>query len=189
VCFFFSSTGRHTISKRDWSSDMCSSDLYEYFKQCGYTADSWNFQEINETPYPLTANIKAESASSFIIIDALLGIGVNLPLRKNVSSVVQWANRQRATRYAIDIPTGVNADHGEIEVALKKENTNHFLKNEPTVFEAMATFVLHGAKPSAYLRPSSQYYGEIIPISIGLNHHSNIRETMKKDVRSSIPKR
>src|SRR5699024_6242751 len=131
-----------------------------------------------------TANINAESASSFIIIDALLGIGVNLPLRKNVSSVVQWANRQRATRYAIDIPTGVNADHGEIEVALKKENTN-----EPTVFEATATFVLHGAKPSAYLRPSSQYYGEIIPISIGLNHHSNIRETMKKDVRSSIPKR
>src|SRR5699024_9849930 len=78
---------------------------------------------------------------------------------------------------------------GEIEAALKKENTNHFLKNEPTVFEATATFVLHGAKPSAHLRPSSQYYGEIIPISIGLNHHSNIRETMKKDVRSSIPKR
>src|SRR5699024_12824727 len=51
---------------------------YEYFKQCGYTTDSWNFQEINETPYPLTANINAESASSFIIIDALLGIGVNL---------------------------------------------------------------------------------------------------------------
>src|SRR5699024_7752669 len=104
--------------------------------------------------------------------------------RKNFSSVVQWANRQRATRYAIDIPTGVNADHGEIEVALKKENTN-----EPTGFEPTATFVLHGAKPSAYLRPSSQYYGEIIPICIGLNHHSNIRETMKKDVRSSIRKR
>src|SRR5699024_9424640 len=101
---------------------------------------------------------------------------------------VQWANRQRATRYAIDIPTGVNADHGEIEAALKKENTNHFLKNEPTVFEATATFVLHGAKPSAYLRPSSQYYGEIIPISIVLNHHSNIRKSMTKDMRSSIPK-
>src|SRR5207249_5446494 len=25
--FFFSSRGRHTISKRDWSSDVCSSDL------------------------------------------------------------------------------------------------------------------------------------------------------------------
>src|SRR5207249_7684606 len=28
--FFFSSRRRHTISKRDWSSDVCSSDLDEY---------------------------------------------------------------------------------------------------------------------------------------------------------------
>src|SRR5699024_11653643 len=28
---FFSSRRRHTISKRDWSSDVCSSDLYVYF--------------------------------------------------------------------------------------------------------------------------------------------------------------
>src|SRR5699024_11407152 len=27
VCFFFSSRRRHTSSKRDWSSDVCSSDL------------------------------------------------------------------------------------------------------------------------------------------------------------------
>src|SRR5437868_12676088 len=27
VSFFFSSRRRHTISKRDWSSDVCSSDL------------------------------------------------------------------------------------------------------------------------------------------------------------------
>src|SRR5699024_11455812 len=27
--FFFSSRRRHTRSKRDWSSDVCSSDLYE----------------------------------------------------------------------------------------------------------------------------------------------------------------
>src|SRR5699024_11731460 len=28
VYFFFSSRRRHTRSKRDWSSDVCSSDLY-----------------------------------------------------------------------------------------------------------------------------------------------------------------
>src|SRR5207249_7332397 len=28
-CFFFSSRRRHTRSKRDWSSDVCSSDLHE----------------------------------------------------------------------------------------------------------------------------------------------------------------
>src|SRR5699024_12156066 len=30
-CFFFSSRRRHTRSKRDWSSDVCSSDLAVYF--------------------------------------------------------------------------------------------------------------------------------------------------------------
>src|SRR5207249_8528558 len=29
--FFFSSRRRHTRSKRDWSSDVCSSDLYNVF--------------------------------------------------------------------------------------------------------------------------------------------------------------
>src|SRR5699024_12159783 len=28
ACFFFSSRRRHTRSKRDWSSDVCSSDLH-----------------------------------------------------------------------------------------------------------------------------------------------------------------
>src|SRR5699024_11819298 len=38
LIFFFSSSRRHTMSKRDWSSDVCSSDLkdetlFNYFKQ------------------------------------------------------------------------------------------------------------------------------------------------------------
>src|SRR5699024_11506139 len=31
-CFFFSSRRRHTRSKRDWSSDVCSSDLQQYLE-------------------------------------------------------------------------------------------------------------------------------------------------------------
>src|SRR5207249_8187956 len=30
IGFFFSSRSRHTISKRDWSSDVCSSDLLDF---------------------------------------------------------------------------------------------------------------------------------------------------------------
>src|SRR2546428_6625299 len=32
TCFFFSSRRRHTRSDRDWSSDVCSSDLSEMLK-------------------------------------------------------------------------------------------------------------------------------------------------------------
>src|SRR5699024_11293082 len=31
-CYFFSSRRRHTRSKRDWSSDVCSSDLKKWLK-------------------------------------------------------------------------------------------------------------------------------------------------------------
>src|SRR5699024_11966148 len=37
--FFFSSRRRHTRSKRDWSSDVCSSDLT--FFQCATSQNSW----------------------------------------------------------------------------------------------------------------------------------------------------
>src|SRR5699024_11420754 len=33
LIFFFSSRRRHTRSKRDWSSDVCSSDLFENSSQ------------------------------------------------------------------------------------------------------------------------------------------------------------
>src|SRR6266542_4182052 len=32
-CFFFSSRSRHTICYRDWSSDVCSSDLHNLFSE------------------------------------------------------------------------------------------------------------------------------------------------------------
>src|SRR5699024_11470649 len=38
--FFFSSRRRHTRSKRDWSSDVCSSDLF-YNAQSGEGANYW----------------------------------------------------------------------------------------------------------------------------------------------------
>src|SRR5699024_12047947 len=37
--FFFSSRRRHTRSKRDWSSDVCSSDLTERAATAGGTTD------------------------------------------------------------------------------------------------------------------------------------------------------
>lgn len=116
-----------------------------------------------------------------VIIDALLGIGSHPPLRQDVADVVRWANEQSGLRYAIDIPTGVSADHGSVEAGPSKDGG--------TVFQADVTFVLHGAKPSTYLLPSSQYYGQVIHVDIGLKQDSPIKQTTEENVQASMPKR
>src|SRR5699024_5809281 len=54
------------------------------------------------------------SERATILVDALLGIGVEPPLRKNAADVVKWANQQTARRFALDLPTGVAANHGAV---------------------------------------------------------------------------
>lgn len=49
-----------------------------------------------------------------IIVDALLGTGVQDALRAPYSDLVEWVNRQHAFVLAMDIPTGLNADTGAV---------------------------------------------------------------------------
>src|SRR5699024_11763240 len=60
--FFFSSRRRHTRSKRDWSSDVCSSDLYIRIwfmfrgKRCRETLKGW---EITNSNIKKAGNLRA----------------------------------------------------------------------------------------------------------------------------------
>ena len=46
--FFFSSRRRHTRLRRDWSSDVCSSDLQMIFQSFGYGDDMTDSQVYDE---------------------------------------------------------------------------------------------------------------------------------------------
>src|SRR5437868_12298043 len=53
ILFFFSSRRRHTRSKRDWSSDVCSSDLLEAARKAGverviYGSTTWVYSDCAE---------------------------------------------------------------------------------------------------------------------------------------------
>lgn len=125
-----------------------------------------------------------------VIVDALLGIGTRLPLSDDVTRVIRWANEQSALRIAIDVPTGVLADSGDIgavkdmDVRVEKERSN-----APSPFQAHYTFSLHGAKPSAFLHPSSFYYGEVDVVSIGLPQTSQVKVTEREEVITFLPVR
>ncbi|HAC14862.1 MAG TPA: bifunctional ADP-dependent NAD(P)H-hydrate dehydratase/NAD(P)H-hydrate epimerase [Bacteroidetes bacterium] len=66
--------------------------------------DSANIHYINEADFPL---IDSEQT---IIIDALFGSGLNRPLEGIYAILVSHLNAQSATRIAIDIPSGLQAD-------------------------------------------------------------------------------
>lgn len=108
-----------------------------------------------------------------VVIDALLGVGARLPLRDNIEPWIEWVNEQQALRIAIDIPTGVLADSGEADKAIRADQT----------------YTLHGYKPSAFLESSAEYYGRTEVVDIGLPQSSKWRLWTKKDVIESFPKR
>ena len=53
-------------------------------------------------------------AGAAVVIDAMLGTGLNAPLRGGVLAAVQAVNASPAYVIAADMPTGVSADTGEI---------------------------------------------------------------------------
>lgn len=108
-----------------------------------------------------------------VVIDALLGVGTRLPLRDNIESWIEWVNEQQALRIAIDVPTGVLADSGEADKAIRADQT----------------YTLHGYKPSAFLESSAEYYGRTEVVDIGLPQSSKWRIWTKEDVIESFPKR
>lgn len=156
--------------------------LARYLQQNGYTCElalpigkPKSKVSLQHFSYYMTCGLKVGDASGQydVIVDALLGAGASPPLREEMAKSVVWANKQQALKIAVDLPTGVSADDGETELA----------------FCADYTFCLHGYKPSAFLEGSTDYYGKIDVLEIGLPQISNWRVWTKENVKSTFHKR
>ena len=127
-----------------------------YYRACDFKADVFS------------KDVKADW-----VIDALLGVGSELPLRFDLAEITDWINAQDAKVIAIDVPTGVSSDTGEMAV--------HAVR-------ADYTYSLHGYKPSAFLFPASDYYGEATVVDIGIPQTSGWKIWSEREVRNTIPK-
>ena len=126
-----------------------------YYQACGYEIDAF------------TKDIRAD-----VVVDGLLGVGSQLPLRADVAEITDWINQHHKV-IAIDLPTGVFSDTGDVD-----EHAVH----------AQYTYALHGFKPSTFLFPSSEYFGETKVVDIGLQQKSDWRVWTDRDVRETLPK-
>jgi hydroxyethylthiazole kinase-like uncharacterized protein yjeF len=86
-----------------------------------------------------------------IVIDALLGTGAKGSLRPPILQLVEGINEMDAFRVAVDVPTGVDSDTGEV--------SNDAVKADLTI-----TF--HRSKKG--LEKAKKYVGELVVKSIGL---------------------
>lgn len=65
--------------------------------------------------------------SSDLIIDGIFGTGFRTPIGSEIFTYIQWINESNAQVLAIDIPSGLNGDTGEISsIAVKADKTITF---------------------------------------------------------------
>ncbi|MBK7824111.1 NAD(P)H-hydrate dehydratase [Nannocystis sp.] len=89
-----------------------------------------------------------------VIVDAMLGTGAAPPLRAPYLAAVAWANAASATRVAVDLPTGIDADSGAVgELA----------------FCADLTITFERSKPGLHLTPARAFVGALVVAEIGLS--------------------
>ena len=87
------------------------------------------------------------------ILDALLGIGIRGEVREPIKTVIRLLNKCPVPKIAVDIPSGLDADTGEIKgICLRAHQTVTFLC----------------PKRGFYLKDGPAYTGKIIEKDIGI---------------------
>ncbi|MFW9888704.1 MAG: NAD(P)H-hydrate dehydratase [Candidatus Thorarchaeota archaeon] len=86
-----------------------------------------------------------------IIIDGMMGFGLKTRLREPILSGVVMFNKSKAKKYAIDVPTGINSDTGEIH---------------GKAVQADVTIALHGPKKGTM--GLKEIVGKTKVVSIGI---------------------
>ena len=99
------------------------------------------------------ANGNVDGRRAEWIVDAILGTGAQGPPRPAVAEVVRLANQQGARTMAIDLPTGLDGETGELR--------------EPT-FRADISCTFVAAKTGFQRAETARWLGEIRVIEIGI---------------------
>ncbi len=129
-----------------------------------------DYTDIDEVTY------KIEKAD--VIIDAMLGTGIEGELREEYHDVIECVNDSNKYVLSVDVPSGINSTNGDVlSVAVKATKT-----------------VTFGAyKLGMFLYPGADYTGEIVVSSISIPHavteRYNVNVTDNGFVKSKLIKR
>ena len=109
-----------------------------------------------------------------VVIDALLGTGLNGEPREDAARVIEQINAVRAPVLAVDIPSGVNASTGEVAGA---------------AVHADATVTMHGPKVGLAVAPGRFHAGEVVIADIGLEPAQTEHRLVTPEILAEVPRR
>tara|TARA_B100000287_G_scaffold274956_1_gene258990 strand:+ start:6626 stop:8146 length:1521 start_codon:yes stop_codon:yes gene_type:complete len=116
-----------------------------------------------------------------MIIDAFFGAGLSRPLSKKISNIIKWIQQANKFVVAVDIPSGINGDTGEI-IGSK-------------CFEANETITFFNPKIGHKAFPGKKKCGKLHIVDIGLkpsharNLTINVKHNDPKLWKSYFPKK
>ena len=113
----------------------------------------WKIGLVCDGLSPMMVELVADMKASTVMVDAMLGTGSKGPLRQAMSEVVRAANQVGALRIAVDQPTGMDAQTGEVY--------------DPCI-QAAVTYTFVAKKPGLLCEKARQVVGDLIVISIGI---------------------
>jgi hydroxyethylthiazole kinase-like uncharacterized protein yjeF len=98
-----------------------------------------------------------------LVVDGLFGIGLARPVSGDFARLVDYANRQRCPVLALDVPSGIDADSGQVHgVAVRATHTVTFIAMKPGLLmlagpdhAGEVTVADLGLDPAAAVRPGA----------------------------------
>lgn len=108
--------------------------------------------------YPTVSSMEDACQTDYdFVIDALFGIGLSRNLEEPYLSIIEQINKIPAIKIAVDMPSGINADNGQVMgAAIKCDHTITFS------FE----------KAGQYLWPGCDYAGKTHVVDMGITERS-----------------
>jgi len=102
-----------------------------------------------------------------VVVDALLGVGICGAPRGEARKMIAWANRLSGLKLAIDVPSGVNADTGEVL---------------PPCFKASYTITYIVEKVGLLTGPALNHTGQgkLAPLAIEQSVHDQVAVVAKR---------
>src|SRR4051812_47213786 len=116
----------------------------------------------------------AEGTDGDVLIDALFGTGFEGEPRPEAAAQIEAMNAAGVPVVAVDLPSGVNADTGEIAGA---------------AVNADATVTMHGRKVGLEVAPGRFHAGDVVVADIGLDQRETEHRLVTREVLQLVPRK